>query len=397
MSLLDFYKTHKETVLKFKINQLINTAGDGKLKDGSECSEQFRKFLSFIPISNLRKLTDECLRSRSDDKGFILQDIVNELGKRLDYKVENGLYRGRRDEIGFDGLWVSNNNMSDDILVETKSASHINFPLDKIAGYREKLIEKKSIKKTSSILIVVGSESSTAELEAQIRGSQHSNIIRIISIGSLIQLVEIKQEKLGDIGTIFKIREIFKPEYYTKLDKIIDILFSTTEKIGDEQIEGSDDEKETKHEITPKEVLRKKREETIKCFSDKYKVDLIKKTKVVFQDETKDFRVYSVVSKRYSSPSQRYWYAYEKKYDEFLRQSKNSFYILSCIDHDYAYAIPHKVMEGNLENLNFTKKGGNEPLYWHICLTEIKGGKLTLNLSKIRKKINLEDYKFKVI
>ncbi len=147
MSLLDFYKTHKETVLKFKINQLINTAGDGKLKDGSECSEQFRKFLSFIPISNLRKLTDECLRSRSDDKGFILQDIVNELGKRLDYKVENGLYRGRRDEIGFDGLWVSNNNMSDDILVETKSASHINFPLDKIAGYREKLIEKKVLKR----------------------------------------------------------------------------------------------------------------------------------------------------------------------------------------------------------------------------------------------------------
>jgi hypothetical protein len=27
--------------------------------------------------------------------GLVLQDIINELGRRLDYQVENGLYQGR--------------------------------------------------------------------------------------------------------------------------------------------------------------------------------------------------------------------------------------------------------------------------------------------------------------
>lgn len=34
-----------------------------------------------------------------------MQDIVNELGRRLEYKAENGRYQGVRNSIGFDGLW----------------------------------------------------------------------------------------------------------------------------------------------------------------------------------------------------------------------------------------------------------------------------------------------------
>ena len=99
MSLLDFYKSHKEKVLNFRIEQLVKTAGDGNLKDNSECSIQFRKYLSFIPISNLKKLSEECLNSSMENKGFILQDIVNELGKRLD------LFE-RKTILNYDGFYV---------------------------------------------------------------------------------------------------------------------------------------------------------------------------------------------------------------------------------------------------------------------------------------------------
>ncbi len=38
---------------------------------------------------------------------MVLQDLVNELGKRLDYDVRNGRYQGTASTIGFDDLWFS--------------------------------------------------------------------------------------------------------------------------------------------------------------------------------------------------------------------------------------------------------------------------------------------------
>jgi hypothetical protein len=45
-----------------------------------------------------------CLARGFNKSGAVLQDLVNELGRRLDYQVENGLYQGRPNAIGFDGV-----------------------------------------------------------------------------------------------------------------------------------------------------------------------------------------------------------------------------------------------------------------------------------------------------
>ena len=39
-----------------------------------------------------------------EKSGETLQDIVNELGRRLDFEVENGFYQGRTNAVGNDGL-----------------------------------------------------------------------------------------------------------------------------------------------------------------------------------------------------------------------------------------------------------------------------------------------------
>jgi hypothetical protein len=39
-----------------------------------------------------------------------LQDIVNEIGKRLGYEVQNGRYQGVVNQSGFDGLWFDGTN-----------------------------------------------------------------------------------------------------------------------------------------------------------------------------------------------------------------------------------------------------------------------------------------------
>jgi hypothetical protein len=47
------------------------------------------------------------LSSKFDKSGLVLQDIVNELGRRLEYSVENGLCQGKVNAIGHDGLSIA--------------------------------------------------------------------------------------------------------------------------------------------------------------------------------------------------------------------------------------------------------------------------------------------------
>ena len=111
----------------------------------------------------------------------------NELGRRLDYQVENGKYQGTTNAIGFDGIWVSPEAHS--IVVEVKTTDAYRVSLDTIAVYRDKLRSSGRIGNSSSILIIVGRDD-TGELEAQVRGSRHAWDIRLISTEALLKLVE---------------------------------------------------------------------------------------------------------------------------------------------------------------------------------------------------------------
>jgi len=116
----------------------------------------------------------------------VLQDLVNELGRRLDYKVTNGRYQGTSTQIGFDGIWTSPEGHT--IVAEVKTTDTYRIALDSIAGYRQKLLAAKTFSEPSSILILVGRQD-TGELEAQIRGSRHAWDIRLISVDALLKLV----------------------------------------------------------------------------------------------------------------------------------------------------------------------------------------------------------------
>ena len=81
---------------------------------------------------------------------MVLQDLINELGRRLDFSVENERYQGIANAVGFDGVWTSPEGRS--IVIEVKTTDVYRISLDKIAEYREKLIAIGRIGKSSSIL-----------------------------------------------------------------------------------------------------------------------------------------------------------------------------------------------------------------------------------------------------
>ena len=177
-ALLTLLKSDASQIDALSIQQIVTLCGNGKLSDGSETSADFRDYLQIAKSENLFKYVQSCLQFSFDRSGIALQDLVNELGRRLDYAVENGLYQGRSNKIGFDGLWTAPDGHV--IVVEVKTTDAYRINLDTIAGYREQLITEGKVPKQSSVLLVVGRQD-TGDLEAQVRGSIHAWSFRIIS------------------------------------------------------------------------------------------------------------------------------------------------------------------------------------------------------------------------
>ena len=398
MALLNFWKNSREDVLHLRIEQIVANAGDGTVKDESLCSKELRSYFKECPAEKLFDYARQILEKSFNNSGLVLQDIVNELGRRLDFDVEDGLYRGKPTAIGFDGIWRAKDQP--ELIVEVKTTDYITIDLETHSKYKERLVAKGEIASNASTLIVVGRED-TGALEAQIRGSRYAWEMRLISIDSLIRLVQIK-EKSGDKGTVNQIRQLLQPFEYTRIDRIIDVIFTTTQDVENQQdlepaehVETAEQAKEPGRQIrTSLELLNGKRLAAIDAFSVMKDKALVKRSATLFSDPTKEVRVCCAVSKRYEGDYQPYWYAFHPAWNEFLAEGKESFFILACMDRDEAFAIPYKWMKDNLKNLNTTDRGDKS--YWHVPVTFLDDGELAVNTSKIGKKTALKPYKFNI-
>ena len=397
MPLLQFWKTAKEEVLKMTIEQVVSSAGDGILHDHSPCSDEFRHYLNVAPIERLFDYARHCLESSFNKSGLVLQDIVNEFGRRLDFEVENGLYQGKRNAVGYDGIWRAKNEP--DLIIEVKTTDYVTVRLEKIAEYKEKLLAESKVSKDASILIVVGRED-TGALEAQVRGSRYAWDMRLISVERLIKLVQIR-EKSDDPSTLNQIRQLLQPFEYTKIDKIIDVIFTTAVNVETQQEieqetptptgEGEDEHEGGKQVRTAPELLNAKRQQAVDAFAILKGKELVRRSKTLFWSPDKEMRVCCAVSKRYEGDYQPYWYAFHPKWDEFLAEGKEGYFIISCMDRDEAFAMPYSWIQQNKNNLNVTDRGDRS--YWHVPIT-LDSGKLAINTSKVGTKTALEPYRY---
>jgi hypothetical protein len=391
MPLLSFWKSNREEVLKLNVEQILSNAGDGNLRDANVCSQELRQFFKACPSDCLFGYARHCLERSFEKSGLVLQDIVNELGRRLDFDVENGLYQGKRTSIGFDGIWKVKDEPA--LIVEIKTTDYVTISLDKLITYREKLTANDHVSRASSVLIIVGRED-TGALEAQVRGSRYAWEMRLISIEALIKLVQIK-EKSDDPISLLQIRQLLQPFEYTKIDKIIDVIFTTAADVENQQTteqESPADEGTYRQERTEPELINAKRQQAVDAFAISKGKELIKRSRTLYWSPDKEFRVCCAVSKKYDKDYQPYWYAYYPKWDDFLAEGKDSYFILSCMDRDEAFAVPYSWLLTNKKNFNKTERDGRS--YWHVALIALEGHTLGINVSKAGGKTSLEPYRF---
>ncbi|MEB3123510.1 MAG: hypothetical protein VKL41_20085 [Snowella sp.] len=402
-SILEIYKQNKQLILDKSIRQVLSFAGDGKLRNNNETCQEFRELLSVIPTEYLVKYANECLDNKFDDSGLVLQDIINQAGKRLDFKIEYGLYQGSKNTIGYDGIWDINQENS--IIVEVKTTDAYRINLDHIYNYKRKLVEQKRISETSSILIIVGRKD-TGDLEAQIRGSRYGWDFRLISVDSLMKLVQLK-EKLDDEKTIKQISEILRPLEFTRLDKLIEIVFETTQDIQSETIDypeiDSEFEENDKQEHQINEENQKKIEKTSatsrvnfyeKCLQKielSLNINLVKKSRIGYQtpDQQKGF-VFCISKVYLEKLGTKYWFVFHPKQENFLNYFKESYVVYSCGSEDNTFSVPLKIIQNEKDNLCTTEKEGK--IYWHIHIHE-RNNNFYLRIPKTNQTVDIEKYR----
>jgi hypothetical protein len=386
MSLLELWRESPEQLKDKEIQQLISFAGAGKLVDESDCSRELRAFLARIPSSNLVSYADQCLSKPFSDSGIALQDVVNEVGSRLGAEVISGRYRGRRKQIGFDGLWRFPNGQS--IVVEVKTTDTYRIDLNTIAGYRRMLIDSNEIVESrSSILLVVGRQD-TGDLEAQIRGSRYAWDVRIISVGALLRLMSIK-EGVDDPQIIERIHNILIPREFTRLDEIADVLFSAAEDIkqdSDPQEDNvSTEAKPDDRKLKPKAF----HDACIARIQKVLKTTLVKRTRAQYSSPDKSTLVLCAVSKEHDPDTRpNYWFGFHPHQKESLEHVDNAYVGLGCGDSTRVLLIPFSKFAGWLKGMWKTQKDDRH--YWHVVvhrkgatyLLYRKEGQQTIDLTK---------------
>ncbi|MCI0663901.1 MAG: hypothetical protein L0220_22825, partial [Acidobacteria bacterium] len=282
MSLTQLWQQSGDQLANKRVQQIIAIAGERKLRDGSVTSIEFREFLSQVFSDFLRRFAEECLKEPFPDSGFALQDIINQVGRRLGFAVTDGRYQGARGENGYDGLWRFPSGHC--VVAEVKTTDTYRIDSGKIAGYRKKLIATNEInEEQSSILIIVGRQD-TGDLEAQIRGSRHAWDIRLISVDALVRLMLLK-ESVDDPRIIDRICNILLiHREFTRLDEIVEIVFFTTEEAKHSPPFEEVEEEDSASGTDPKQTTRPAafHEACIERFSRQHNIKLIRRSRASF-------------------------------------------------------------------------------------------------------------------
>jgi len=392
MSILKVWEESPDLFKSKSLSQILNFIGEGKLRDNNETSIEFRELLNIIPSNLIREFINDCLTDKFENNGFALQDIINQIGKRLGFIVENGLYHGKANFIGYDGIWTSKDNYSYVIEVKTTDAYRIN--LDVISEYRYKLIESKKLsQERSSLLIIVGRQD-TGDLEAQIRGSKHAWDIRLLSSDSLIKLLSLK-ESLNDLTTTQQINELLKPNEYTRIDKLIDLIFLTSQ---DLQLSNNDKDNSFEEEVDfiVKEVTKKEEKSSFndQCILKIQKhlnKNLIKNTRTAFADKYNEIGIINIISKKYDIFN-GYWFAFYPHQIDFLKNYKSAYIGFGCGSEELIFLIPYPMIETLLQYFNTTKKENR--MYWHIKILNVNNSYYFYQpLNKKNNKYEIKEYK----
>jgi len=190
--------------------------------------------------------------------------------------------------------------------------------------------------------------------------------------------------------------------YAYRLDALVDVLFTAAKDAEDKTGDAPEpDEKRpptgtSTWEFTTPSALAAKRSTIIAAVSSRLGQTLIKRTRATYWDSSKEHRAICTLSKRYSrDTSIPYWFAYHPAWDEFLSAAADSSVILGAMDLSICFALPHKIFQSRLHELNTTENADGS-MYWHVKILEQEAGVFALQMPKSGDHLSLAGFSIPV-
>lgn len=391
MGLLELWNQNRGQVEDKRLHQLIAFAGDGRLLDGGATAAELRQLLAAAPSDRLRRWKDEALQDRYDGFGFVLQDLVNEVGRRLGFHVEFGRYRGRSGEDSADGIWIAQDGHL--LLVESKTSSSHRIELAKLADWRRRLTVERGLHddKVSSLIVIA--EEETEELEAQVRGSRSAWELRLLGVDALFKLLSVR-ETLDDDGIEKQIQSVLVPQEFTRLDKIIDLVFATKEDTDprpEPQIEEVDDDP------GPKLPNASFHDLVLPRLEQKLGSPLVRRARVVWAFPDDSVAISCQVSRRYDAPqgANLYWYGLKRTTQEKLSAYPKAWCAFGLGSPEHIVVLPYALLKNHLDGMFTSPDASGGILHWHVRLRS-KGEAIELLTERDSVGVDVTQYKLAV-
>lgn len=386
MALLDLWNADRGQITSKRIDQLIAFAGEGRLRDGNSTAEEFRSLLRAVSSDVIGEWLDQCLEERFPDFGFVLQDAINEIGRRLGFDVFNGVYRSHANE-GYDGLWQLPQGQA--ILVESKSSTSYSINLSRISQYRTQVAPQLAMPPEDiSILIVVGAED-TSEFEAQVRGSRFAWDIRLLGAKSLFRLLKLK-EALDDPKVERQIQEILFPQEFTRLDRIIDLVFATAEDAQDVDVEVAEEEVDIE-DASPGKPRANFHTAVIPRLEKHFAKPLVKRSRVLWEPPDDSLLVSCQVSKYFTTGNLDFWFGLKRTTRESLQEHKNAFCAFGLGSPETVVVIPFSNLASNLDSCFTSPDKEGRILHWHIRFVNTARG-VAMLVDRDRRQLDVTQY-----
>jgi len=387
MALIDLWNSDRQQITAKRIDQLIAFAGEGRLRDRNSTSEEFRTLLKVVSSDVIGQWFDQCLEIRFTDFGFVLQDTVNEAGRRLGFDMKHGVYRSHSNE-GYDGLWRIPGGRA--ILVESKSSTSYSINLSRISEYRKQIAPQLDLRPEDiSILIVVGTED-TADFEAQVRGSRFAWDIRILGVRSLLRLLKLR-ETLDDPNVERQIQEILFPQEFTRLDRIIDLVFATAE---DAQNSDADEDGESEVEEVTVDPRANFHAAILPRLEKHFSQPLVKRSRVQWGSADDSLLLSCQVSKLFDKGNAQFWFGLKRTIWESLKEHNNAYCAFGLGSPERVVLLPIALLAKHLDDFFTSPDSEGEVLHWHVRFVNTDPG-VALLLQRDKSELNVTEYLLK--
>jgi hypothetical protein len=145
-------------------------------------------------------------------------------------------------------------------------------------------------------------------------------------------------------------------------------------------LEDDDSQLDQPLDTSPAQPLTSKRDAILKAFSFIQDVEFIKRKASSYSDVDDEIRIVVSISRKYDETPIRYWYAYSDSQEKYLEETKESYFLLGCIDSSDYFAIPAHRMKAFAKEMNFSTRGNER--WGHVKIkVDVDGYKLYLSPS----------------